>query len=838
MLLGLIPVAIIIALAATIGLKGMSGLLSTLDKATDPNTNLLAIQRIKSELFRAESAVRTSKITGIDTLLGVDDAKIAADSSIALLRLAALFNPARVDSLQLLVDQKFDLLDQLASLESYRTAKVLESVRQELGTGETAEARSTQTEVSNRRKPKKKELQAKLDLVIAELDSLLEVRTAERDYLVSYIEQLEDRESQQRNLDLVREQELTIEDVALSQQILAILADFEQTELQREAAVGTEGARIAEEATRSVRTGTAAAGLLLLGLAIAIFLQLRQGERYQTALRDNVERERAWVKTRESFLATMSHELRTPLHAILGFTGRLRKHVANKEGEEYLGIIDRSGKHLRDMVDGWLEYAREDVVSTANRRIPFSPVALVRDVCTWMQPQADARGLKLILESKSEPGLELMGDPVRVRGILLNLIGNAIKYTPEGEVRITEMTEARKKRSGRGKSSTRLRWTIAVADTGVGIPKEAQELSFERVQMVEGSEQAENQPASSGLGLAITRNLVEKLGGKLRLDSTPGVGSTFTVELNLPSSQEAESGDSTAKTPARSLAGLRILVADDEPYNRKLIKAILESRDIKTSIVSGGLDAVDSLSREQFDLMLLDWRMPDLDAVGVYQSLAEKGISIPPSAVLTASTEPDVVEMLEAAGFDTVLSKPFEDDDLFALIEKLVPPSRLSNERAVDNPEPSNGGTEPETPDDNRSDVPESLREERLDLAGLKAASGDDDAFVEEMLLMFRDNLEEFRTEWSNFRAKSQEADSNLRTEFAEKVHKMSAPCRHLGLVETANELRGLERNLRDGEEIPDDTQLDEIQHRLEHSDGLVQEALSNISAKADGSQG
>jgi signal transduction histidine kinase/ligand-binding sensor domain-containing protein/ActR/RegA family two-component response regulator len=345
---------------------------------------------------------------------------------------------------------------------------------------------------------------------------------------------------------------------------------------------------------------------------------------------------------KSDFLATMSHELRTPMNGVLGLAELLAGTRLDEAQQEMLTTLRTSGESLLEVVNDILDLSKIDSGRLQIEKIPTNLPRLMADLFQVVKPMADKKRLALTLSSRGNVVHWIEGDPARIRQILLNLLSNAIKFTPAGWVEL------------------RVDWQetavmLAVADSGIGIPADKVPQLFENFVQVDSS--TTRLYGGTGLGLAICRRLAEAMGGTIDCTSTPGQGSTFTVTLPLlPVAAPAEEADLPEERPA---VGIRVLVAEDNRTNQKVVLGLLKKLGIEAAVAQNGQEAVEACERECFDLVLMDCQMPVLDGYSATRQILEKlGPAAPPIVALTAhAMESDRVKCL-AAGMRGHMTKP------------------------------------------------------------------------------------------------------------------------------------------------------------------------------------
>ena len=433
-------------------------------------------------------------------------------------------------------------------------------------------------------------------------------------------------------------------------------------------------------ATRHDRLGWFCA-LAVMGLMLALMIEARrsnrriiellrlrvQSEKVTHAQAQALEQAQLLSDAKGRFLATMSHEMRTPLHGILGLVRLLRQREQDPQAMHRLELVRSSGEHLVSVINDILDFSSMEAGQLPLHERPFKLHALLDEVANTTSVSATDNGLTLRVVLDLDHDELVMGDPVRIRQVLHNLLGNAVKFTAKGFVRL----QAR-----RDPISGEVR--IQVQDSGIGIPTHEQARVFEAFHQAEGTYQ--RRFGGTGLGLAISRDLCRAMGGDLDCRSEVGVGSVFTFSLplpkvprpdyptNLPSSFNAQSsGDTSAPRPP-SLQTLHVLLVEDNPVNALVAQAELHLLGAKVSVVVNGREAVDWLSGQQADLVLMDCEMPEMDGFEATRQIRarERLAGSPPVSIvaLTANGPDTCGDRCRDAGMNGQLSKPFRSQDL------------------------------------------------------------------------------------------------------------------------------------------------------------------------------
>jgi signal transduction histidine kinase/ActR/RegA family two-component response regulator len=378
----------------------------------------------------------------------------------------------------------------------------------------------------------------------------------------------------------------------------------------------------------------------------------------RAALEAQTAKAEAASEAKSAFLAMMSHELRTPMNGVLGMARALNQSKLGARQREQVDMLVRSGDGLMAILNDLLDLSKIEAGRFELEMVTFDVHDLAAETMGLWADAAGAKGLDLRLEVHPSVPRHVTGDPSRLRQVLTNLVSNALKFTPNGSVRL-----ALKGLCIVGDQAT---IEFAVSDTGIGMTAEQQAKVFEPFAQADAA--TSRRFGGTGLGLSICRQFAALMGGEITAESTPGVGSTFRFSLSLPLAAGPAADEDDSDT--FDLAGLRVLVADDNPINQAVAASIIEAVGGQVTGVEDGLAALEALRAGTFDVVLMDVHMPRMDGLEAIRRIraGEAGRADQPVLALTADAMPGTDSGLVGHGFDAVATKPIVPQALIAAI--------------------------------------------------------------------------------------------------------------------------------------------------------------------------
>jgi signal transduction histidine kinase/ActR/RegA family two-component response regulator len=366
-------------------------------------------------------------------------------------------------------------------------------------------------------------------------------------------------------------------------------------------------------------------------------------------------------RAKSAFLATMSHEIRTPMNGVLGLTEVLLSGPLEVETREKLTLVRESGHTLVALINDILDYSKIEAGKLAVTPTDFDLRALADEVTSLYRAAAQLKGVGLVLSFEGALPTIVRGDGLRLRQVLSNLVANAVKFTERGEVRVVVSQV----------SAEPLRLRFSVADTGIGISAKAVARLFSLFEQAESS--TTRRFGGTGLGLALSRNLVRLMGGDIVVESVEGVGSRFWFELPFEVGMAALASSAPEVTPAAQRSSLPVLVVDDNAINLKVACSLVEKAGYRTEVAENGQEALELVQARPFLMVLMDCHMPVMDGFAATERIRglDGDVSMTPIVALTASAMPEELEACKRSGMNECLSKPVSLAALKAVLQRV-----------------------------------------------------------------------------------------------------------------------------------------------------------------------
>lgn len=387
-------------------------------------------------------------------------------------------------------------------------------------------------------------------------------------------------------------------------------------------------------------------------------LQKKNGE--LTKAKENAEKASL---AKAQFLSTITHELRTPLYAVTGLTHLLLEESPTENQKEHLNSLKFSGEYLLSLINNILDLNKLEANKVEIMEASFDLRKRISDVLVALKNSADEKNTKIHFNYDDSIPEELKGDPLKISQILINLIGNSIKFTEDGDIWINVAKNSRE--------GNNILLDFEIKDNGEGISKEKQKAIFEN--FTQGSTQINRKFGGTGLGLSIVKNLLSLLGSEINLESDLGKGSTFTFQLKFEAKEVDNSINNTPTKPAEpvenKLEGKNILIVEDNKINQMITRKILEKHKVKCEVADNGTIAVEKTKEKNYDLILMDIHMPGISGIEATKEIRKFNSEIPIIA-LTAVTLDDDLDEFYLNGFSDIIPKPYKTEEFFLKINR------------------------------------------------------------------------------------------------------------------------------------------------------------------------
>lgn len=758
----LLVLAILASLLGLFAYKNLNKIIGSLEDEVMPHYNLYLINKIDLTIQEAEYAMERYVYSNDKAELEkFEDLLISSIGYADTLKLYssndALLN--KIDSLQNLVLSKGTVLNQVASIDYESMDETFANLKNQLS--DIPLDNFLEDTVLRKKRGFLQRIFQK-DGRLSAADTLEYYNSKEYKNLINTqldsIASLSKKKSYERKL---KEYSLQQDHIFIQEKINMILRYLEKYELEAIKLQADEAKNLALYTNRYVTRFAVAIPAMLIITLIVLIIYILRTRKYQEVLSISRKNALKMAREKEQFLANMSHELRTPMNAIGGFARLLLKGPINKQQKEYLNIIFKSTEHLTYILNDVLDFSKLQGGKINLENNPFNPKELVEETVRLLEDWAYEKGLKIECQIQHIPKY-LIGDAFRLRQILLNLLSNAIKFTHSGNIQI--------KVKCKGKTETSVQLQFEVIDTGIGIPANRQEQIFNEFEQINYMDKQ----SGTGLGLTITKKLVTIHQGEITVKSKEGEGTTFTVIIPYKMANELSKHKLRQDASTEEFSTQHVLISDDEEFNRKLLTAICRENKLTFDEAVDGLDALNKLMHNRYDIILMDFRMPKLSGPDVVEKIRkEEGLNkTTPVIGLTATVSYNDIKRAKKAGIDHVLRKPFDELELLKMMGQSmnITVSKKSKETGSN---------------------------ELYSLEGLNKMG--DSAFVRDMIETFINNTR------ANLQLLDQYFENKDWTNMAEVFHKIVAPARHFKSVEVVHLLKNAELRARNDEVISDE---------------------------------
>ncbi len=809
-----ISIISILIIVVVTGVWGYFSLTKVVDKVSDsarPDMRLALMEQLLANLAHAESSVKSFNLTRDGAYLTPFYRSLTTiDGQVAALKKMSAANDsayvALTDSIEQLIEKKYHVLTEILSLGN--NEKVTDELRRiaaqaELSTLMALQKMQEKKEVTVKTKRNfiqrvftSKKKKKKEDTIIISASAQPVISKVKKDITrqVAVV-----KNEQIRQLKSLKQQELLLlqSDKRIMARIRSLVSQMQYMEKKRIIMDAALVSNLVQKTNNRIIIFSVSISILLLIVGYTIVTYIQKNKDYTAALNYAKHEAENLAKTKETFLANMSHEIRTPMNAIAGFTDQLLQSKLPQQQQEQVQIIKNSSEHLLGVLNEILDYSKLMAGKIVLANSPFNPVAVISNVCATLKIQAEKKRIALSVDVPEADWCN--GDVVRLNQVLFNVIGNAIKFTEKGEVRVAATTKQLNNNS--------VGLTIFIADTGIGIAQKYLGRIYNEFEQAD--ESISGKFGGTGLGLSITKKLVELQGGKLIINSVLGKGTEVIIFIPYQKSERSK----TKKDDITILHGVmrdkRVLIADDNAYNRELLGTILKKWQAKISTVIDGKEAWEKFQEEDYDLLLLDIRMPELRGdklcakIRGMENQTKKAV---PVIALTAAVSTEEKLSYQQHGIDGTLNKPFKEEDLYQTILELFP--NLLDNAQIDLSKHS----------EKKTNTLHHFNAKDLYLMG-------DEKFVHEMLLVFIATTQKGMDSLINHcKRKNWPA-------VADAAHQMIPSCRHIEANELMHILKEIEIQIREHISYKEVPLL--VSKAAKSSKLLLEEVSQEINAKS-----
>jgi signal transduction histidine kinase/CheY-like chemotaxis protein/HPt (histidine-containing phosphotransfer) domain-containing protein len=755
--IGLLMILAVILLSATcyLSYRNLSSIASSIQIDVKPELRLLNIREISMDLQKAENSIRMYTLTKDPADIKPYYSIISnIDDKVSELRSECLNDTAlleQTDTISQLIEENIYIWNKLLLLN--HDDKVVDYMKQ----------LSDQLDSASESSQKKE--RGILKRVFSRSNKSLLNEQEIMNNLNEIVEQ--DRTTKEKLI--MRETQLAVTSSEIKEKFYDLITKMENEISDLIKAKAEAANEIAGNTYRWLIMISISGGLLAVLVLFILIRYVRNAYTYQIALENSKDEAEKLARTKELFMANISHEIRTPVTAISGFTGQLLYESFNENIIRSLKIIKSSSDHLLKIIDDILDFSKLQNNKLTLEKVHFRIDQILEDVYLLFERQAQQNNTRLSYELSPDTPLVLLGDPYRLKQIMINLVSNSVKFTKNGSVHF-EVSCAKKQ-------PEKIDLIMEFNDTGIGIDESKLNIIFEDFTQAEMS--TTRKYGGTGLGLSIVKKLVELQGGTIDVRSRKNQGTLIVCRIPFMTGDENQIKTEVSHSLSipEEISGMKILIVDDEEYNRLLFKKILDRWNIKCHEVVNGMEALELLKEERFDLLFMDMRMPGIDGLkttGFIRSEMKISESEMPIVFISAAPLNEDLQKYRNAGMSAFLQKPFTEEMLLATILTVVAnKSQIIIE-------------DTEQKDDRKTDSVD-----KINLHNLYHISGGDEEFVKQMLSSFINTTEKGLKELQDA-VTSQQWDT-----VADLAHKILSPCRHVGAMDLYDLLSKIEKSIR-----------------------------------------
>jgi signal transduction histidine kinase/DNA-binding response OmpR family regulator/HPt (histidine-containing phosphotransfer) domain-containing protein len=787
--IGFLMVLAVVLLVATgyLAWLNLSSIVASISVDVGPDQKLLTIREISMDLQKAENSIRMYSVTDNEKDLKPYYSVISdIDGKVNRLRDECIDSPlllAQTDTISKLIEENIYIWNELLYLnQNHRVIEYLMQLPERLNVAAEGDEKSEKG-------------------ILRRVFSRSEKNRLDEQALITDLSEIEKQDQAVKAKLKLQESHLANTSTRIKEQFYDLTAKMESEVAEILNAKAEAADRLAAKTYRWLAMFMIFGTLLAILVVYIITRYVRKTNAYQVALQASKDEAENLARTKEQFMANMSHEIRTPVTAISGFTEQLLQEPPDEKTARTLKIIRSSSLHLERIINDILDFSKLQDGKVMLEEIHFSVRQIFEDVYAMFVDQARKNNTVLSFSVDPDTPQVLLGDPYRLKQIIINLVSNSVKFTSEGTVHFSVRSIQ--------KQPPAIILAMEVADTGIGIEEDKIDTIFEDLTQDEMS--TTRRYGGTGLGLSIVRKLVDLQNGTIECKSRKNQGTTIKCEIPfLAAGSDLITTEVEPRlTVPAEVRNLNVLVVDDEEYNRILFQSIFRRWGVRCAIASNGMEALEMIKAERFGLVLMDMRMPGIDGAKTTEFIrTELGVddTSMPVICVTAAFLDDDLQKYRKSGMNAFLQKPFSEKALLNTILSVTGKSKpapaegsalaeieaLAEAAAPAEIEVTAEGEAPVEVAVPAQETPKRLAGQ-VDLGNLYRLSGGDEQFVKEMLVTFIQSNEKGL----------EEMFENLKTGGMEKIadlaHKLMPPCRHLGAADLTAILTEIEKIGRAG---------------------------------------